>query len=173
MLKKISNLLIIALLLAAVPTGAALALVQGEEQIVKQEVIMGYFDVWKGNEWQDTNNDGGPDQPGQTGKTTKPFSYSAADKLNEYQLTRVEVKYPFGSDEYIAAGGRQYGPDGKPADMTWDRFRKDYLNYLPQNLSVQVTSKDLAVGEATVQWGLDLIPKEQPHGVLDLKDPEN
>jgi len=74
MLRKISSMLVIALLLAAVPAGAALALPQGEEQVAKQEVIMGYFDVWKGNEWQDTNNDGSPNEPGQTGKVTKTFS---------------------------------------------------------------------------------------------------
>jgi len=178
MLRKISSMLVIALLLAAVPAGAALALPQGEEQVVKQEVIMGYFDVWKGNEWQDTNNDGSPDKPGQTGKVTKPFSYSAADKLGEYQLTRVEVKYPFSPEEYVAAGGRQYGPDGQPwidpytgqPVMSWQSIEFWYLTHLSQNLSVQIAGQDLATGTASVQWILDLAPLTK---ALNIKDEEN
>ncbi|WP_449241489.1 CARDB domain-containing protein [Desulfoscipio gibsoniae] len=182
MLKKISSLLLIAFLLTAVPAGAALALPQGEEQeqVVKQEVIMGQFDIWKGTNWLDTNNDGDPDKPGQTGKITKPFNYDAVDKLGEYELTRVEVQYPFTTDEYIAAGGRIYGPNGKPwidsetgdSVMSWKDFKFHYLKYLPQNLSVQVTSQDMTAGQATVKWGLDLIEQNQG-GTLDLKKSEN
>ncbi|WP_031518175.1 hypothetical protein [Desulfofalx alkaliphila] len=177
MLKRISILLLIALLLA-VPVGTALALPQNEEQIVKQEVIMGYFDIWKGSQWQDTNNDGNPDMPGQTGKSTKPFNYSAADELGRYELTRVEVQYPFTPDEYITAGGRTSGPDGQPwintnpgeEVMPMQKFHEYYLAYLPQNLTVQVTSQDLAAGSATVQWGLDLVPLTS---ALNIKDEEN
>lgn len=178
MLRKISSLLLIAFLLA-VPTGTALALPQDEEQIVKQEVIMGYFDIWKGTEWLDTNNDGIPDMPGQTGKLTKPFNYDAVDKLGDYELTRVEVQYPFTSDEYITAGGRTSGPDGQPwidrnpgeEVMPWERFRYYYLNYLPQNLTAQITSQNFTASSASVQWGLDL--PDPPEDALDLKNPEN
>lgn len=96
--KIISWMLVMVVVVAAVPTGVALASPnenQGQEQIVKQEVIAGYFDVWKGDNWQDTNNDGSPDEPGQTGKITKPFSYSAAEKLSGWTLTRVEVTHSF------------------------------------------------------------------------------
>ncbi len=174
MFKKLINWLLMAIIMA-VPTGAAFALPsdQAQEQIIKQEVIVGYFDAWKGSNWLDTNNDGTPDVPGQTNKGTKPFDYSAEDKLSEWQITRVEVTYPFEEEEYTSAGGRQYGPDGKPAQMNWEAFNRNYLKYLPKNLTAQIaTSLNLNTGTASVQWGLDLIELNQG-GTLDLKDPEN
>ncbi|WP_027365833.1 hypothetical protein [Desulfotruncus alcoholivorax] len=172
MLKKLINWLIAAVIIMAVPAGAAFALPGEQEQMIKQEVIVGYFDIWKGDSWLDTNNDGTPDAPGQTGKLTKPFNYSAADKLNEWQITRVEVTYPFGADEYTTAGGRQYGPDGKPAQMDWEKFKKNYLKYLPQNLTAQIADQNLPAGTASVQWGLDL-PSNPIYNALDIKDLKN
>ncbi|SFF97623.1 hypothetical protein SAMN05660649_00294 [Desulfotomaculum arcticum] len=182
MLKKIINwMLIAAVMIIAVPAGAAFALPgdQAQEQVIKQEVIVGYFDIWKGDNWLDTNNDGPPDEPGQTDKLTKPFNYSASDKLDEWQITRVEVSYPFTLDEYTTAGGRPYGPDGKlwvdpgtgqQGIMSWLDFQRNYLDYLPQNLSAQIVNQDLSTGSASVEWGLDL--PDPPENALDLKNPQ-
>ncbi|AEG14567.1 hypothetical protein Desku_0972 [Desulfofundulus kuznetsovii DSM 6115] len=176
--KLISWLLMTALVLGAVPYGAASALPGGEgEQVVKQEVIVGYFDIWKGNTWQDTNHDGTPDMPGQKGKTYTN-TYSAAEKLKDWELTRVEVKYPFSPGEYEAAGGRQYGPDGSlwydpdtgEPGMSWNWFHFWYLDHLPHNLSVKIASQDLVAGKAAVKWALDLAPLSN---ALNLKDSEN
>ncbi|WP_027365742.1 hypothetical protein [Desulfotruncus alcoholivorax] len=174
MLKKLINWLIAAVIIMAVPAGAAFALPedQAQERVVKQEVIVGYFDVWKGSDWLDTNNDGDRDKPGQTGKLTKPFNYSAADKLNEWQITRVEVQpYPFSSEEYTAAGGRHYNFSGQPEDMSWDKF-KWCLKYLPQNLTAKIADQNLPAGTASVQWGLDL-PSNPIYNALDIKDLKN
>ncbi|AEG14449.1 hypothetical protein Desku_0849 [Desulfofundulus kuznetsovii DSM 6115] len=177
--KLISWVLMTALVLGAVPyCGTASALPGGEgEQVVKQEVIVGYFDIWKGDTWQDTNRDGMPDMPGQKGKTYTN-TYSAAEKLKDWTLTRVEVKYPFSPGEYEAAGGRQYGPDGSlwydpdtgEPGMSWNWFHFWYLDHLPHNLSAKIASQDLAAGKAAVQWTLNLAPLSN---ALNLKDPEN
>lgn len=163
----------------AVPFGTAFASPaenpQQQEQLIHQQVIMGYFDVWRGNEWQDTNNDGVPDAKGDKNKKTKPFTYSLDEKVKEgWQITRVEVQYPFSENEYVEAGGRMTDPAGNPLPgmMAWGDFWDNYLIYLPQNLSVNIYDKDLANGKAQVQWNLDLEYLNKRYS-LDLTKPEN
>ncbi|MEG6617488.1 hypothetical protein V6C27_13830 [Peptococcaceae bacterium 1198_IL3148] len=181
MLKKLINcLLILTLIITAVPNGAAFALPSEtenpqQEQLIHQQVIMGYFDVWKGSTWQDTNNDGDIDARGDKNKPTKPFTYTLEDKVKEgWTITRVEVQYPFSADDYVNAGGRMSDPAGNPLQsmMPYQRFKDNYLKYLPQSLSVSVASQDLVAGKAQVQWKLDLEYLDQNYS-LDLTDSSN
>lgn len=166
--KVVSMILAIILIIGTVPAGAASA-VTGQEMIVKQQVAIGYFDIWQhvNGKWQDTNQDGVPDALGDTGKNYQD-TFGASEFLDRYDLTRVEVQWPFGPDEYnnTPAGAAPDFVKANP-DIPWEGIKSDYLTHLPDNLSVWKSSEDLSQGKVTVGWTLDISPWNT---ALDLTD---
>ncbi|SFR14972.1 hypothetical protein [Desulfoscipio geothermicus] len=146
-------------LLVALLLLPGMAMAASGEQVVKQQVIVPSFDIWQhtNGTWQDTDNCGQPDYYGWKDKTySKTFTLPEAVWKGKYELTRVEVAYPFIEEQFNASGRQE----------NWEIFYKDFLRYIPANYSVTKTGENLAEGKVTTQWTFDLEPE-----LLDLKDP--
>jgi len=128
---------------------------KGQEQIVYQEVIASYFDVWKGDDWQDTDSDGKPDKPGERKEVS--FTYTApGELLKSYTLTRVEIMEPVDKKLYEEAGGRKYLPDGTPGKMEWPVFDGWYNFFAADIKGASAELTDAAEGKAEVTWDIVL-----------------
>jgi len=146
-------------LLTALLLLPGMAVAASGEQMVKQQVIVPYFDIWQHTNgvWQDTDGCGQPDYYGWKGKThSETFILPDAVWKGKYELTKVEVAYPFTQDQFTASGRQD----------DWETFRLKYLRYTPANYSVSKAGENLGEGKVTAQWTFDLEPK-----ALNLKDP--
>ena len=122
---RIISILVLSFLSVLILTATAGA---AEEQLIKQEVIASYFDVWRSGDWQDTDNDGEVDKPDQRKKAE--FTYTAEELLDEYIITRAEVIEPVDEDLYNEAGGRKTQANGEAGEMPWDEFNNWYNVWL-------------------------------------------
>lgn len=156
-MKKLLTFFAITLVITMLPAWAWAS----QEQVIYQQVTVGYFDIWKhvDGTWQDTNHDGSPDIREQTGKTAY-FGYQCPQKImNEYKLTRVNVTVDINREKYEAAGGR-FG-------LPWDKFDKTFMPHMPDNYSAVIAHPDLTNGKTSVKATLDLSPVER---ALDRKE---
>jgi len=129
------------------------------EHVVKQQVVLPYFDIWQHSNgtWQDTDGCGQEDYYGWEGKPySKTFSLPEAEWQGKYKLTRVKVTYPFTQEQFNESGRQE----------EWRKFHRDYLRKTPTNYSFAKASENLAEGKLTAQWTFDLAPEW-----LDIKDP--
>ncbi|HBT19939.1 MAG TPA: hypothetical protein DEA47_00985 [Peptococcaceae bacterium] len=169
MKKGISTLVLLSFLLSLVPLPVHAA---EKEQLIKQEVILAYFDIWSqdGIKWDDTNNDGKPDKPGDRKTETFPYFFPE-ELLSQYTLTRVEViePPPVTREWYEKAGGRPYLLNGEKGELPWDDFNYWCNGWPPQNPRASARLADPERGKAEVTWSFTL--HENPRKwALDLTD---
>lgn len=166
MKRRISLIILLSFLISLIPLPA---LAEGE-QLIHQEIMVSYFDIWKGNNWIDTDYDGRPDRPGE--RKNPSFKYQAPSEiLEKYEITRVEIIRPVNEQNYNEAGGRLYDFNGKGLDspMDWAEFDSFYHAYQAAINGVSAKLVDGQKGEAEVTW--DIYLKDNPeNSALDLKD---
>ena len=145
---KIPLFLLLALFLFIPSPGAQAA--QGD--LIHQEVIASYFDVWKGNNWQDTDNDGIADKPGQ--RKQPKFTYTAPDEiLEKYIITDVKIKEPVTKSLYES---RENPADGSEGEMPWYDFNIWYNYYLADIHKADAKLINADQGRAEVTWDIIL-----------------
>lgn len=159
--------LIMAALLAflTVPFGAVSSSAGEKEQVVHQQVVLGYFDIWKhtNGAWQDTNNDGKPDVKDNRNSTSITFQLPQ-ELLEEYELTGVEAQYILDRAAYEAAGGRH--------GESWQDFNSYWYSRRAQVISLTASQDSLTLGKTKLTWDLYLRTEDSSEQPYDLKRPE-
>ncbi|MBC7105851.1 MAG: hypothetical protein H5T97_07915, partial [Firmicutes bacterium] len=146
-MRKLACLLALIAILGAAFSWAAPTFAEEPEEEVGSFVAVAHCDIWKHSDgtWQKGLYNGKKN-------VTEGAAYDPRElgiNMVGYRLTRVALTYPFGEDEYIAAGGRH--------GMRWDKFR-DYYERRALIHEVSVKSFDAATGRAVVEWRFDLEP---------------
>lgn len=145
---------ILILTLVAVLSWAAVAFAAPQEVLVTKSVGTGWYEIWKhANEtW---TVDGMPGQ--HKSFLSSPFYPPNFESLkNDYTFTRAQVMkcYPISQMEYDFYGGW--------VGLNWSMFELRHYNYVPNNLTGQVSSFNANTGSTTLRWDLDLPTKTDP-----------
>lgn len=159
-MRKLASLLALIAILGAAFSWAAPAFAEQPEEKVGSFVAVAHMDIWKhaDGHWQKGLYNGKENVTEEAEYDPKALGINTIG----YRLTRVTLAYPFGEDEYKAAGGRY--------NLTWEQFR-DYYERRAVIHEVKLKSFDAATGRAVVEWRFDLNTggSEKP---WPLTDPE-